>query len=163
MPVTCSVCAHKERVQIDEAVMGFGATRTIATQFGISLSSLKRHRAHVVELIAARPTQKVMKATDVDDIMDKHNWLEGQAKELLATAKASGDIRAALDAISKLTKLMEFLATISGAMHRASQVTNNTNIFVSEERLDEIIARRAAKLQDDGRREIPALPSPSGN
>ncbi len=52
MPMTCTVCVHPNRVQIERAIIAGTPLRTIAGQFGPSKTSLMRHRPHVAEPIA---------------------------------------------------------------------------------------------------------------
>src|SRR5438093_13661236 len=45
MPRVCTICAHKARAGINQAVLGqTGSLRSIAAQFGVASSSLRRHR-----------------------------------------------------------------------------------------------------------------------
>lgn len=114
----CTICKHVKRAEIDAAVMQDGASKAIATSFGVSLFALKRHRAHMAELIAATPTKKLLEATDVDTIVEKTHRLEQRAEALLDKAENAGDISAALKAVTTLKNLLEFLATITGAMQK---------------------------------------------
>jgi hypothetical protein len=44
MPQQCTICRHADRGQIDEALAAKTPLRTIAAQWGVSKTSLLRHR-----------------------------------------------------------------------------------------------------------------------
>jgi hypothetical protein len=158
MGVPCSICKHARRAEIDSAILTDGASEKIAKAFGVSKFALKRHRVHQAELLAATPTKRLMAATDVDTIIGKIDRLEKRAERLLDKAEVKEDYRTALSAITTLKNLLEFLANITGAMQKAQTTQNTMNVFVTEEKLDELIARRAQLFPSERRRQAPALP-----
>ena len=49
MPMTCRVCGHKKRVEIDRALLEGQSLRDIARRTGTTASSLQRHKVdHLV-------------------------------------------------------------------------------------------------------------------
>lgn len=158
----CTICRHQRRAEIDAAVMQDGASKKIATSFGVSLFALKRHRAHTAELIAATPTKKVMEACDADSLMEKIARLEHRAEGLLDKAENAGDIRAALAAVGTLKNLLEFLANISGALKPAQHGESKHVHFHlpgGEKGLDDGLQQLIERARlFEPRREIKALP-----
>ena len=51
MPRTCIVCSHQSRTEIDEALLGGEALRSIAEHFSLSVGSVYRHKSHVSDLL----------------------------------------------------------------------------------------------------------------
>jgi len=45
MPMTCKVCGHKKRLEIDRALLEGTSLRDIARRTGATASSLQRHKA----------------------------------------------------------------------------------------------------------------------
>ena len=163
MATQCTICKHQRRAEIDAAVMEDGASKKVAAAFGVSLFALKRHRAHLAELIAATPTKSLLDATDVDTIIEKTHRLEQRAEALLDKAENAGDIRAALAAVGTLKNLLEFLANISGAIKPAQQESKHLHLHLGEKGLDDGLAQLIERARlFEPRRETKALPATSG-
>src|SRR5215471_7933705 len=110
MPRRCTACDHGEREAIDQALIddkeGY---RGIAKRFRLSSAAVLRHKAdHLpASLLASRQAKEVL---DGDKLMTKVISLEADAKRLQQTAEATGDIRAALQAVRELVRIVELQA-----------------------------------------------------
>jgi hypothetical protein len=52
MPRRCSVCAHPESFEINEALVVEGrSNRAVATQYGLNREAIRRHKSHIPELL----------------------------------------------------------------------------------------------------------------
>jgi transposase-like protein len=100
MPRRCTVCDHPERHSIDEALVGGAPYRSVAKRFGLSESSVYRHKTEHLpaHLLKAREVEEAARA---DDLLDQVRTLQTHALDILERAEKSGDLRTALAAISQ--------------------------------------------------------------
>ena len=98
MPRRCTICAHPERDDVNQALVAGGPFRNIAERFGTSATALFRHKAdHLpTSLLKARYAQEVAQG---DTLLDQVHFLQARALSILGLAEAAGDLRAALAAI----------------------------------------------------------------
>src|SRR5215467_5135676 len=120
MPMTCKVCGHKKRLEIDRALLEGQSLRVIARRTGTTASSLQRHKAeHLARsLVKAHEAREVARA---DSLLDDVRKAEGRTERLLEVAEdilaeareaedpktAIGAIRAAAHATAERRNLME--------------------------------------------------------
>jgi hypothetical protein len=115
MSRTCTVCSHPKVSEINEALLGSEAYRSIAKRFGASASAMYRHQQeHLPQaLVKAKDAEEVLSA---DNLLARVGELEADARRIAAAAEASGDLRAALAGVRELTKLVELLARLTGRL-----------------------------------------------
>lgn len=107
---TCSVCIHPKREEIDAALVSQVSIRDIAGQTGTAKSALDRHRKHLApSLLKAEGAKEEARA---ENLLDTVRGLAVDAHRIRARAEKSNDLRTALDAIGKLTKIVELLAKL---------------------------------------------------
>ena len=94
MPRVCTICTHKSRAKIDQALVTRRPFRDIAGQYGVSKSAL---------------------LAQVVDLRDK-------ALDVLDTAQGSADLRAAIGAIREARGCVELLAKLAGQLKDAPTV-----------------------------------------
>jgi len=144
MPRVCTICAHKDRNKIDSAIAVDGAIlRTIAHQYDLSESALKRHvkNNHVSEQIAkAEHINEVIHADGVLTEMGrikKETWLihkecrERKRKDKEGKESNDPDNELALKALARLEKQLEIESKVLGVVKdppQNSPVTVNLNI-----------------------------------
>lgn len=162
MPRQCTVCTNPKRSEIDKEIINGVALDTIDKLFGVSRFALKRHKAHVIELVALSP--KVDKIADADGIVNDVQALVRHAGEILAECRKVKDHRTALSAIATLKSLLEFRAQVSGALK--PHHTNNVHLHLGGERgFDDKLAQlieRARLFPVDRGGEGKALPAIAG-
>src|SRR5438094_2420755 len=113
MPRTCTVCAHRERAAINQALVDrFGSLRQVAKDYGVTESSLHRHnRDHLPAILrqgasAARQEEAtelealaVQRAAEPASLLERVRAIYRDAAAILAEAKQSSDARVALLAL----------------------------------------------------------------
>lgn len=162
MPRICTVCSNPKRAEIDKGLVSNVPLETVEKEFCVTRFALKRHKKHVIELIALSPEADKIASADVivNDVQD----LMRHASEILIEARKDNDRRSALAAIATLKGLLEFRAQVSGALQ--PHQTNNLHLHLGGERgFDEKLARlieRASLFPLDRGRETPSLPAPGG-
>ena len=111
MPRTCTICHHPRRLQIEQALIGGTALRTISGQFGPSKTAVMRHRTHITEAIArsAQALEAARSGVLLDDVRageGRAERLYQQAEEILSGALQDKDRRTALQAIRAAVDVM---------------------------------------------------------
>src|SRR5215212_1736525 len=131
MPRRCTVCYHPERHSIDESLVTAAPYRSVARRFGLSESSVYRHKTEHLpaHLLRAREAEEVAKA---DDLLEQVRHLQAHALGILERAEKTGDLRTALAAISQARGNLELLAKLSGQLQQEGTV----NLHLSPEYLE---------------------------
>ena len=131
MPRTCTVCRHLERDAIDTAlVAGKESLRGSAWRFGLSASALRRHKAdHLpVALLKASDAHDVARG---DKLLGQVRELSRETREILAQAKASGDLRTALIAVEKIGRMLDLETKLLAHFgDQAAEATGKTVVYV---------------------------------
>ena len=128
MPRRCTICTHKEREAIDQALVAREPFRTIADRFGVKKTSLIRHSDdHVpAELVKAKDAADVASA---DDLLAQVVGLRDKALAILTHAETAEDWRAAIAAIREARGCVELLGKLAGQLRDAPTV----NLFLTAE------------------------------
>src|SRR5215213_2423926 len=115
MPRRCTVCHHPERHSIDGALITGAPYRSVAKRFGLSESSVYRHKTEHLpaHLLKAREVEEAAKA---DDLLDQVRNLQAHALDILGRAEKTGDLRTALAAISQARGNVELLGKLAGEL-----------------------------------------------
>jgi hypothetical protein len=114
MPQVCSVCTHPERDEIDRLILAGEPLRDIAGQFGISRSTLHRHKkgGHIpVSLIVEREAEESERGETLSEL----------ARRILSTVIGimdgcleEGDKRTALMASKEVREYIRLLESMTG-------------------------------------------------
>lgn len=126
MPMTCRVCRHPQRTEMERRLLEGASYREIALQFGVSHMALHRHRAHHLPAHLARAHQAAQ-AAQADDLLAQARHLQAKALAILDRAERAGDLRTALAAIAQARGTLELLARLLGELDERPQ----TNILVT--------------------------------
>jgi hypothetical protein len=142
----CKTCRHAERNAIDLALIGGESLRSIADRFGLTHSSVGRHKRNCVpgDILQAHHAKKI---ADADFLLARLCELERFARRLMATAEAKGDLRSALAAISEHRRLIEVQARMAMRNH-GDTVTSS----VASEAITELVNTILGTLDDDDTR-----------
>ena len=131
MPRRCTVCDHRKRHSIDEALVTGAPYRSVAKRFGLSESAVYRHKTEHLpaHLLKAREVEEAARA---DDLLEQVRHLQAHALDILARAEKAGDLRTALAAISQARGNLELLGRLAGELDERPVV----NLTVSPEWLE---------------------------
>jgi hypothetical protein len=126
MPRRCTVCDHHERHSIDETLVTGAPYRSVAKRFGLSESSVYRHKTeHLpVHLLKAKEVDEVAQA---DDLLQQVRHLQTHALDILERAEKAGDLRTALAAISQARGNLELLGKLAGELDERPVVNLNVS------------------------------------
>ena len=115
MPRKCSICAHKERDSINRLLVNSESFRNIAKRYGVSTAALLRHnQGHIHDLL--RKAKEATEITRGENLLEEIKGLRNEAKRISAKAERAGDFRAALAGVRELTRIVELLARLHGAL-----------------------------------------------
>ena len=142
MPMTCKVCGHRKRLEIDRALLEGQSLRVIAKRTGTAASSLQRHKAeHLArDLVKAHEAREVARA---DSLLDDVRKAEGQAERLLEVAEdildeareakdrktAIGAIRAAAHATAERRQFMQLRGALTGELSNVADAVANVPLI----------------------------------
>ena len=128
MPRSCTVCSHDLRHVINTELVRGGGNRRIAAEYGLSESSVRRHRAdHIPELLAR--ASEAVEAAHADDLLEEVRGLQRRAYAVLGAAEQAQEYRVALAAIREARSNLELLARLVGQLDS----TLNVNLSVNSE------------------------------
>jgi hypothetical protein len=127
----CTVCAHRRRKEIDEAIVGGVSTIAgLARTHGLSRQALMRHRdAHMGrDIRAVHAQRRDEQAYDRgSSLLDRMHNLGAEAHAALREAKNSKDIRLILSAIGTASKLLELQGRLQGEFADGAVTVNITH------------------------------------
>jgi hypothetical protein len=119
MSMTCTVCRHKKRKDIDRAVVDGQSNRRIATQFKISESAVQRHtESHLPRLLAM--AKHAGEVADADDLLEKIERILVKCETISANAEKSKDWAPAVSALGQMKSCIELLMRVAGMMQLES-------------------------------------------
>jgi len=115
MPQPCSICVHPHREEIDRDIVSGAPNRRIATQYGLSESAVRRHKAgHLPPTIAK--AGEAIEVAHADTLLDQVHTLLDKARSLTDQAEEAGDLRIALQGIREVRGVLELLAKVTGEL-----------------------------------------------
>lgn len=129
MARVCTICAHPHRADIDAAlVQRTGSIRSIAAQFGVALTSLRRHaEAHLpAQMVQAAEVQTVV---DAGNLLHQVRDLRDRALGILTAAETGNDPRTALAAIREARACLELMGKVEGQLQERAET--NVNVLVA--------------------------------
>ena len=125
MPRKCSVCSHPEVDAINEALVSGVSYRRIATQFGLSEPSVRRHnKSHLpAALVKASEASQVANA---DDLLMQIKTLQAKTLDILKRNEGKDD-RIALSAIKEARANLELIGKLLGELANSPTVVMVNN------------------------------------
>ena len=131
MPRRCSICDHVDLDAINMTLIDCNESlRSIAVRFGVSRSSLTRHRdAHLPATLAL--AQRANDGATADSLLDRLLHLANETLAILAMARKENEHVLALAAIARAEQQIALQARLIGELQ--SGITINTNILVTSQ------------------------------
>jgi hypothetical protein len=142
--MSCTICGHKKRREIDRALLERRPLRHTASQFGTSTGALQRHRAHIHrDLVethqAGSRAEQFARAdsllADVRNAEDRAERLYGAAEGILERALEAEDlktalnaIRAAVDVMAEARQYIELRGELTGELPKVADAAANVTL-----------------------------------
>jgi hypothetical protein len=112
--MTCSICRHAARHEIDQALIDGAPLRDIAGRHGLAKSAVARHKAdHLAALLAKADVDEI---TNADDLIGRLRALNRETAAVLHDAKAAKDHGLRLKALARLERQVELEAKLLGEL-----------------------------------------------
>lgn len=126
MAPKCTICIHKDRDKIDEAILVGTSIRNIGVQFGINPNTVQRHKKHIPPKLAkAKEAKEIVQA---DSLLSKARTLLNQAETITTAAQESKDYRTALQGIGRIKDVVELLMKVTGELDQKTEINVSLNI-----------------------------------
>jgi hypothetical protein len=102
--VDCQVCIHAQRSAVDAALLDGQQLKPLAAEYGISVSSLSRHKTR--HLFAATPAANC----DLDSLESQAALWLSRADDIYSQSAISGDVRGQAQALTGAFRGLELKA-----------------------------------------------------
>ena len=129
MPLTCSICGHPQRSEIETALISRVALRRIASQFSTSDATLRRHKQNCMPaaIEQAQASQQAQTAEIVEaaeerrtgfvwNALNKMEWLDRQVTIVYTEARVEKDHNAALKALGEIRQQTKLFSELLSGM-----------------------------------------------
>lgn len=129
MPRKCTVCKHSRRSDIDRALLSGEPYRSIAKQYGTSVTSLHRHKADHIPA-ALTQAQEAVEVTRAGDLLARVEGLLNTTEEILANnldRESPQSQQVALGAIREARGCIELLAKVRGQLQEGTKINVTLN------------------------------------
>lgn len=111
MPL-CACCSHPSLAEIDAAIVAGGSIRTIAARYGMSHTSVKRHKAHISAALVTLEAAARKGGADLS-AMDELRDILPRLKRVLDVAEAAKQTGNVLQAARDIRPWIELLAKLT--------------------------------------------------
>jgi len=132
MAPKCTICHHKQRESIDVDITSGVSNRTIATQYGVSISAVQRHRSHIPKALAeAKQAEDLARS---DDLLEQLERALKIAWTVVNSCLADGDNRTVLQGVKEIRESIKFLCEIAAeiAKRKDQEQTADAETITSE-------------------------------
>lgn len=115
MARTCTVCAHPEREDIDQALVSDSSNLSLSAEFGVTESALRRHKRNHLPASLVK-SQEAREVAASDDLLAQVRGLQERTLAILETAEDTRQHRTALSAIKEARSNLELLGKLAGEL-----------------------------------------------
>jgi hypothetical protein len=111
MPRSCTICAHPNRDEIDQALVSGAAFPGLVAEYRVSKDALSRHRAgHIAPVLVK--AQEAADAARGESLLDQLRELQRRTLGLLDQAEAAGKLTPAVLAVGQARGNLELMAKL---------------------------------------------------
>jgi hypothetical protein len=146
----CNTCQHLKRPEIDRRLAAGDPATQIAHDFGLSASSVNRHRNNCLGLAssnqikkeAARGTAAVTLLPSKESLSGAYTDLCARIDEIVAQAQAQKSFNVAISGLNSIRQTLDSLARLGGHLQSAGTQVNvaiQTNVNVSAAQIAELL------------------------
>ncbi len=140
----CLTCQHLKRAEIDRRLASGEPTAQVARGYGLTASSVQRHRTNCLKLgssndikkEAARGSAAVALLPSKENLSAAYADLCGRIDEIVAQARQQGSLNIAISGLNSIRQTLDSLSRLAGHLQPAStqvnvSVQNNTAVHVT--------------------------------
>lgn len=132
----CSICQHKNRLDIDRQLANGGALTVLARKYSLGIHSLARHRDNHLSRQLVRSV-KLQEENNGMDILKDMNSLIDRTEKILSSAEEKKNSGVALKAIKELRANYELLAKVVSYLHESKSEKQSLDRNIIELELQE--------------------------
>jgi len=131
----CGICTHKQRREIDQAIIAKTGLRQVAAQFGVSKSTLSDHRIRCMGLtpVVRQPAKPKPEKPDREDVMapsrlagvmsqlpsredlgERLGSIVDRLEGIAATCEEDGSMALSIGALDKMRASIDSLSRLAG-------------------------------------------------
>jgi hypothetical protein len=143
---TCKTCQHLKRREIDRRLAAGEPTAQVAHDYGLSTSSLHRHRTNCLKLASASVLKKeaargsaAIELLPSKEALGRHYIeLRNRIDQIVAQAEQQGSLRVAISGLNSIRQTLDSLSRLAG-YDRAGQINLavQTNVSLDVARIAE--------------------------
>jgi len=139
--MTCSICRHSRRKEIDKALVAGETQRSIASRFkNASRPSISRHKAHIAphlaralkrakaEAVATAEAHVADEIASGNDLVADLRKLITEAQDIAREARKTKNLSVAMSGIDKQSRVLELIAKLTGQLDESTRV----NILIAQ-------------------------------
>jgi hypothetical protein len=136
----CGTCQHIKRAEIDRRLAAGEPGNQIAQDYGLTPSSLHRHRSNCLRLSSSnaimkevsRGTAAVACLPSKDDLNTAYFELRSRIDQIVSQAEQQGSLQVALSGLNSIRHTLDSLSRLAGFDRQGAQVNvavqNNVNV-----------------------------------
>jgi hypothetical protein len=148
----CTTCQHLKRPEIDRRLASGEPVAHVAHDYGLSLSSLHRHRTNCLKLgssnqikkEAAQGSAAVALLPSKETLSGAYFDLQHRIDEIVAQAQQQGSLNVAISGLNSVRQTLDSLARLAGHLQPAGTQVNvavQNNINVSAAQVAELLIK----------------------
>jgi hypothetical protein len=131
---TCNTCQHLKRPEIDRRLAAGEPVSHLARDYGLTVSSVHRHRANCLKLApaneikkeAARGSAAVALLPSKEHLGGAYADLQTRIDEIVTQAQQEGSLSVAISGLNSVRQTLDSLARLAGHLQPASPQVNVT-------------------------------------
>ena len=121
MGMTCKVCNSPHREAIDRELVQGKTMRVIASRYGMSATSVQRHKANHLPALMVK-AQYAAEIATAEALTGRLHSILTRSEAILARCEKAGDDKTALQAIKEVRNTLELCLRVAGELKQG--VTN---------------------------------------
>lgn len=145
---TCNTCQHPKRPEIDRRLAAGEPVSHVARDYGLTISSVHRHRANCLKLApaneikkeAARGSAAIALLPSKERLSAAYDELLTRIDEIVDAAREQGSLNVAISGLNSIRQTIDSLARLAGHLQPAGTQVNvavQTNVNVGAAQLAE--------------------------
>jgi hypothetical protein len=151
---TCNTCQHLNRADIDRRLAAGEPVARVAQAYGLTQSSVYRHRTNCLELAsanaiakeAARGTAALALLPSKETLSGAYFELRDRIDQIARQAEQQGSLKVALSGLNSIRQTLDSLARLAGHNGAEVNVAVQTNVNVN---VGQIVERLIKQFDND--------------
>jgi hypothetical protein len=150
---TCNTCQHLKRPEIDRLLAAGQPVSQLARDYGLSVSSVHRHRANCLKLPsaneikkeAARGSAAIALLPSKEHVGADYDELRLRIDDIVEEARKQGSLNIAISGLNSIRQTLDSIARLAGHLQPAGTQVNvavQTNVNVSAAQIAERLIQK---------------------